>query len=187
MAFIVGIIVKLLLNALKKPNYVDKETMVSISGASTDYLIAFGVASIVPAAIAEYWLALVVMFVLGTAYCVFFFFIVAPKFFGENWLERGIISWGWATAAVATGLALLKIVDPKMKSGTLNEYGVAYVGFAPFEIGMTVLAPIAVIAGWTMGLGVLSLVLAVAVLALPWVMRWMPHHKEHREDAGIAM
>jgi len=187
MSFLVGIAGKLLLTAVKKPDYVDKETMGSISGASTDYLIAFGIASIVPAAIADYWVALVVMFVLGTVYCAIFFFFIAPRFFGENWLERGIFGWGWATAAVATGIALLKIVDPKMKSGTLNEYGVAYIGFAPFEIGMTILAPIAVIAGWTMGLGVLSLGLAVVVLALPWVLKWMPHHREQREDREDAV
>jgi hypothetical protein len=34
-----------------------------------------------------------------------------------------------------------------------------------------------------MGLGVLSLGLAVVVLALPWVLKWMPHHREQREDA----
>ena len=185
MSFLVGTAGKLLLNAVKKPEYVDKDTMSSISGASTDYLIAFGIASIVPAAIADYWVALVIMFVLGTIYCVFFFFVIAPKFFGENWLERGIFGWGWATAAVATGIALLKIVDPKMKSGTMNEYGVAYIGFAPFEIGMTILAPIAVIAGWTMGLGAVSLVVAIIVLALPWVMKWMPHHREQRGD-GVS-
>lgn len=103
---------------------------------------------------------------------------VAPVFFGEHWLERGIFGWGWATAAVATGIALLKIVDPKLKSGTLNEYGVAYIGFAPFEIGMTIIAPIAVIAGWTIGLGGVATVLAVVILAAPWVFRWLPHHRK---------
>ena len=138
-----------------------------MSGAATDYLIAFGVASIVPAAIADYWVPLLVLFVLGVVYCCFIFFVLSPEFFGEKWLERGIFSWGWATAAVATGIALLKIVDPKLKSGTLNEYGVAYVGFAPFEIGMTILAPIAVLAGLTAGLGWASLIVGVAVILVP--------------------
>ncbi|MDN5683290.1 sodium/glutamate symporter [Corynebacterium glyciniphilum] len=177
MSFVVGIIGQLLLRAVRKPAYLDKDTISSISGASTDYLIAFGIASIVPAAIADYWVPLVILFVLGTAYCVFFCCVVAPRFFGEHWGERGLFGWGWATAAVATGIALLKIVDPKMKSGTMNEYGVAYIGFAPFEIGMTIIAPMAVIAGWTMGLGAAALVLAAAILAAPWVFRWLPHHQ----------
>lgn len=177
-SFVFGGIGMGLLKALRKPKYFDKETMKSISGASTDYLIAFGIASIVPQALADYLVPLIVLFVLGVAYCAIFLMFVAPVFFGEHWLERGIFGWGWATAAVATGIALLKIVDPKLKSGTLNEYGVAYIGFAPFEIGMTILAPIAVIAGWTVGLGGVAAVLAVVILAAPWVFRWLPHHKK---------
>jgi ESS family glutamate:Na+ symporter len=177
MSFVVGIIGQLLLGAVRKPTYLDKDTVSSISGASTDYLIAFGIASIAPAAIADYWVPLVILFVLGTAYCVFFCCVIAPRFFGEHWVERGLFGWGWATAAVATGIALLKIVDPKMKSGTMNEYGVAYIGFAPFEIGMTIIAPMAVIAGWTMGLGAATLVLAAAIFAAPWIFRWLPHHQ----------
>lgn len=183
MSFVIGIIGKLLLRVFRTPDYLDRDTVSSISGASTDYLIAFGIASIVPAAIADYWIPLVVLFVLGVIFCIFFCCIMAPTFFGENWVERGLFGWGWATAAVATGIALLKIVDPKLKSGTMSEYGVAYVGFAPFEIGMTIIAPIAVIAGWTLGLGAATLVLAVAILAAPWVFRWLPHH---REDAPVG-
>lgn len=177
-SFVFGGIGMGLLKALRKPKYFDKETMKSISGASTDYLIAFGIASIVPQALADYLVPLIVLFVLGVAYCAIFLMFVAPVFFGEHWLERGIFGWGWATAAVATGIALLKIVDPKLKSGTLNEYGVAYIGFAPFEIGMTIIAPIAVIAGWTIGLGGVATVLAVVILAAPWVFRWLPHHRK---------
>lgn len=174
MSFVVGIVVKLFFNAVKVPDYLDRDTINTVSGAATDYLIAFGIASIVPAAIADYWVPLVVLFVIGIIYCFIFLAFLAPKFFGEKWVERGIFGWGWATAAVATGIALLKMVDPKMKSGTLNEYGVAYVGFAPFEIGMTVIAPIAVVAGWTMGLGIASTIIAALILASPWIFRWAP-------------
>ncbi|RNE49938.1 sodium/glutamate symporter [Corynebacterium alimapuense] len=174
MSFVVGLLGRLFLSLVGRREYLDKKTVNSLSGAATDYLIAFGVASIIPAAIADYWIPLVVLFVLGIVYCLFIFFVLSPEFFGEQWLERGIFSWGWATAAVATGIALLKIVDPKLKSGTLNEYGVAYVGFAPFEIGMTILAPIAVIAGLTAGLGWISLLIALVVIIAPIALGWTP-------------
>lgn len=174
MSFVIGLLGRVVLRVVRKPDYLDKDTVSSISGASTDYLIAFGIASIVPAAIADYWVPLLILFIVGTIYCVLFFFFVAPAWFGEQWLERAIFGWGWATAAVATGIALLKIVDPKLRSGTLNEYGVAYVGFAPFEIGMTILAPIAVLAGLTAGLGWASLIVAVVVLGMAAVLGWLP-------------
>ncbi|WPF65943.1 MULTISPECIES: sodium:glutamate symporter [unclassified Corynebacterium] len=183
-SFAVGIVGKLILNLLGKPNYVDRDTINSLSGAATDYLIAFGIAAIVPAVVADYWVPLVVMFVLGTIYCLVFFFFIAPTFFGKKWLERAIFGWGWATAAVATGIALLKMVDPKLKSGTLNEYGVAYVGFAPFEIGMTVIAPIAVLTGWTMGLGWAATLLSIVILGLAVVLRWVPGRNVEVKHGG---
>ncbi|AWB82708.1 sodium:glutamate symporter [Corynebacterium yudongzhengii] len=174
MSFLVGLLGRFALGLFNRPDYLDRDTVSSISGAATDYLIAFGVASIVPAAIVDYWVALVVMFVLGTAYCVFFLLVVSPKFFGTYWLERGLFGWGWATAAVATGIALLKMVDPKLRSGTLNEYGVAYVGFAPFELGMTIIAPIAVLAGFTAGFGWISLAVAIGILITVLALKWVP-------------
>ncbi|WP_165165026.1 sodium/glutamate symporter [Corynebacterium qintianiae] len=177
MSFVVGLLGRTLLRLAKRPNYLDRDTVSSISGAATDYMIAFGIASIIPAALADYWQALVLMFVLGTVFCVVWMLWAGPLFFGEFWLERGIFGWGWATAAVATGIALLKMVDPKLKSGTLNEYGVAYVGFAPFEIGMTILAPIAVIAGFTVGFGWIVFAIAVAVMILSYALKWVPAKK----------
>ena len=177
MAFVIGLIGRGLLVAFKRPNYLDRETISTVSGAATDFMIAFGIASIVPAALAGYWQALLIMFVLGTIFCVVWMAWAGPLFFGENWLERGIFGWGWATAAVATGIALLKMVDPKLKSGTLNEYGVAYVGFAPFEIGMTILAPIAIIAGFTTAFGWVSFLVAVAVVVAAFALKWVPAKK----------
>lgn len=176
-AFVIGLLGRGLLRTVGRENYLDRDTVSSISGAATDYMIAFGIASIIPAALADYWQALVLLFVLGTVFCVVWMLWAGPLFFGRNWLERGIFGWGWATAAVATGIALLKMVDPKLKSGTLNEYGVAYVGFAPFEIGMTILAPIAVIAGITTGFGWASFLIALAVVVLAFSLKWVPAEK----------
>lgn len=185
MAFVIGLIGRGLLVAFKRPNYLDRETISTVSGAATDFMIAFGIASIVPAALAGYWQALLIMFVLGTVFCAVWMLWAGPLFFGENWLERGIFGWGWATAAVATGIALLKMVDPKLESGTLNEYGVAYVGFAPFEIGMTILAPIAIIAGFTTVFGWASFLVAVAVVVAAFALKWVPA-KKHGTGAVAA-
>ncbi|WKD58231.1 hypothetical protein CAPI_08520 [Corynebacterium capitovis DSM 44611] len=183
LSFVIGLIGRGAFRAVKRPNYLDKGTISTISGAATDYMIAFGIASIVPAALAGYWQALLLLFVLGTVFCVAWMLWAGPLFFGTNWIERGIFGWGWATAAVATGIALLKMVDPKLKSGTLNEYGVAYVGFAPFEIGMTILAPIAVIAGVTMGFGWAATAVAVVVVVLSFTLKWVPVEKKRAAPA----
>ncbi|WJY90568.1 sodium/glutamate symporter [Corynebacterium confusum] len=174
MSMVVGLIIRAIMNAIGANDYLDREAVSTVSGAATDYLIAFGIAAIVPAAIASYWVPLLILFVLGTIYCTFFLLWFPAEFFGERWIERGIFGWGWATATVATGIAILKIVDPKLESGALSEYGMAYVGFGPFEISMTVVAPIAVIYGFTAGLGWISLAIAVGIYLTFRFAGWMP-------------
>lgn len=184
LSFVVGIGGRIFLNIIRRPEYLDPTTVRSISGASTDFLIAFGVASIVPTAVASYWVPLLILFALGVVYCTLFFFVASPLFFGEKWLERGIFGWGWSTAAVATGIALLKIVDPELKSGALDEYGIAYVGYAPIEIAVNIFAPIAVIAGFTLGFGAITTVAAVVIFLIPFFLGWRPGRGEKSDRKG---
>ena len=170
MAFLVGLAGMGLMHLVKAPWYVDQRLMGSVSGASTDFLVAVGIASIVPAVVATYVVPLIILFVLGVLFCLFlFFFYVAPRVFEHGWFERAVFSWGWATASVATGIAVLKIVDPKMRSGTLEEFGMAYVGFAPFEIAAAILAPMMIIAGLVWLFGIVGLIGGVVLLAIPMI------------------
>lgn len=170
MAFLVGLAGVGVLHLIKAPHYLDTKLMGSVSGASTDFLVAVGIASIVPAVVATYIVPLIILFVVGLAFCLVLFFYVAPRVFEHGWFERAVFSWGWATASVATGIAVLKIVDPEQKSGTLEEFGMAYVGFAPFEIAAAILAPIAILAGLVWLFGGVALIGGLALLIPPMIM-----------------
>lgn len=172
-AFVVGLIGRLLIRATPAEKYVDMKTMGSISGSATDLLVAFGIASIVPTVVAAYALPLVLLLAFGLIYCVLVFRFLTPRMFSEAWLERGLFSWGWSTASVATGIALLKIVDPKMKSKTVEEFGLAYVGFAPVEIAMAVVAPVLVTTGFGWPFIIVCLVTGTAVLSLAFLLGWV--------------
>lgn len=152
-----------MLHLIKAPHYLDTKLMGSVSGASTDFLVAVGIASIVPAVVATYIVPLIILCVVGwpSAWCC------SSTLHHESSNMVGssaVFSWGWATASVATGIAVLKIVDPKQKSGTLEEFGMAYVGFAPFEIAAAVLAPIAIIAVLVWLFGGVALIGGLALL-----------------------
>ncbi|OFS18402.1 sodium/glutamate symporter [Corynebacterium sp. HMSC27B11] len=167
MAFLVGLAGVGALHLLKAPHYLDTKLMGSVSGASTDFLVAVGIASIIPAVVASYIVPLIILFLVGLAFCLFLFFYIAPRTFDHGWFERAVFGWGWATASVATGIAVLKIVDPEMRSGTLEEFGMAYVGFAPFEIAAAILAPIAIIAGLVWLFGGVALIAGLVMLIPP--------------------
>jgi len=78
----------------------------------------------------------------------------------------------WTTRPTATGIALLRIVDPKNKSKTVEEFGLAYVGFAPVEIAVAIVARVLIIQGFGWAFIVAGLVSGVGVLAMTFVLGW---------------
>ena len=96
---------------------------------------------------ADHLTELVLLFVLGLAFCLFLGLVVAPRYLGESWFEKQIFTWGWATGSVATGIALLRIVDPELESGTVEDFGYAYMPLIPVEGAAVAVAPLLIVGG----------------------------------------
>ncbi|MFG6150235.1 sodium/glutamate symporter [Halobacillus sp. B23F22_1] len=165
LSFVVGLLIQLFLNTTKANEYVDKRVIDRISGTATDLIVAFGITSINLAVVAAYAWPLIALFIFGViwAYCIFRF--IAPRVFHRHWFENAIFGWGWSTGTVAMGIALLRIVDPKTKSSTLDDYALGYIGMVPVEILIITFGPIMMMAG-TGGLFSLILLGASAVLII---------------------
>lgn len=181
-AFIVGLLLRSVLTLAKATRFVDKQSIDSMSGTATDILMVCGIASVVPSLVADQWLSLVLLFVFGLALCLFLGLWVAPRVVGDGWYERQLFTWGWATGAVATGIALLRIVDPKLNSRTLEDFSVAYIPVLPVEITAVTFVPLLVIAGasWSVvGIwGAVTIVALIASIIFMWVNR--------REKASVG-
>src|SRR5262245_28854086 len=142
-----GALLQKLLNFIGLGTYVDRRVMVRIGSAASDYLIAFGIASIQPTTVRDYALPLTVMCLFGIIYSMAILWFVGRKLFHNFWFERSLFVYGWNTGVVGTSITLLRIVDPKLQSRTLEDYGVAYVGLAPLEIVLIVALPVLVADG----------------------------------------
>ena len=145
LAFLVGLFVKKILNSTDTDKYVSKDVVSRISGSATDILVAFGIGSISISVVLDYAVPLILLFVFGLVYAFLFFAVFSKKFFPEYWFEKGIFTWGWTTGTVAMGMALLRIVDPKSESKTLDDYSLAYIPIAPVEIMLVTFAPMLVL------------------------------------------
>ena len=145
LAFLVGLFVKKILNSTNTDKYVSKDVVTRISGSATDILVAFGIGSISISVVLDYAVPLILLFVFGLVYAFLFFAVFSKKFFPEYWFEKGIFTWGWTTGTVAMGMALLRIVDPKSESKTLDDYSLAYIPIAPVEILLVTFAPMLVL------------------------------------------
>ncbi len=174
LAFLVGLIVRIISKKTGADHYLDSTSQRSISGLATDLLIVCGIASIVPKVVGSFWLPLTILLVLGLAVCLTLVLFVAPRMLGENWFEKSIFTWGWATGAVATGIALLRIIDPKLKTKTMETFAVAYLPLMPVEIATVSFAPFLALAGLSWASAGIWGLLAALAITLPFVLRWVP-------------
>ncbi len=167
-AMVIGWSVQAALDLAKVGQYVDGKTIGSIGSLASDYLVAFGIASINVQIVLTHAVPLIVFALLGLALCAGWLLIVAPRVFGERWFEAGIFTYGWNTATIAFGVALLRIVDKRSDSKALADYGVAYVAIGPLEaiLYTTVLAALATGHLFALGAGLVALATVMALLAI---------------------
>jgi ESS family glutamate:Na+ symporter len=154
------------LDAVGLGQYVDRQVIGRIGSCVSDYLIGFGVASIQVAVVKDYALPILVMVLFGLVYCLGLFWFVGRRICRTFWFERSLFVYGWATGVIATSITLLRVVDPRFRSRTLEDYGLAYLFIAPVEIAVLVVVPPLVARGWIALQAAVLLGLFVACLVL---------------------
>ncbi|MGL6261966.1 sodium/glutamate symporter [Vibrio sp. WXL103] len=161
--FLGGMFVRIIAKQTKASDYLCDGAFKHGAGISTDYLIIFGISSIQITVLANYLAPMIVLAFGGVLFTLWLVLWVAPRILGDDWFEKGIFSWGWLTGTVAMGIALLRIVDPNMRSKVLDDYAIAYVPGSITDIFIISLMPLAMYHGmqWqALGVG-LSYIAAV--------------------------
>ena len=175
-SYIVGILVKFVCDRTKVTEYVCPETSSSLSGMFTDYLVAFGIASIKISVVSQYLVPMLILLFAGLLFTACYIYIAARYIFKEYWFEKAMFSWGWFTGTMAMGMALLRIADPDSRSHCVDHYAIAYIFIAPVEIALITFAPII----FTSGYGLLFSSIAVVIgLSL---MTYMIHNKKRSKE-----
>jgi ESS family glutamate:Na+ symporter len=163
-AFVFGILLKQVLKKSKAYDYFCPKTIGHISGAFTDYLVAFGIASIKLSIVIKYIVPLLILLGVGLVLTAFYIFFFAPRILKDCWFEKSLFTWGWYTGTVAMGLALLRIVDPDKKSQCMEDYAMAYIFIAPVEISLITFVPMAFCSGYGLLFTGICLLAGLAIL-----------------------
>ena len=171
-AFVFGILFKKLLDKTRASESICPQTVGHISGAMTDYLVAFGIASIKLSVVLEYIVPLAILLLSGLAVTLIYVFFMARKLMKECWFEKALFTWGWFTGTMAMGIALLRVVDPKMKSRCLDSYALAYLFIAPVEISLITFAPVAFVNGYGLLFSGICLAAGLGVLSVAYFKKW---------------
>lgn len=163
-AFVFAIFVKWILVKSKVDKLFCPKTIGHLNGVFTDYLVAFGIASVKISLIIKYIIPLSILLIVGLIVTAFYVFYFSKKIFKEDWFEKSLFTWGWYTGTVAMGIALLRIVDSKHQSTCMDDYAIAYLAIAPVEICLITFAPIAFVNGYGLVFSALCFLLGLVLL-----------------------
>ena len=166
LALICSVLLQLILRLFKVDAYVDKKTITHVGSSATDYLVGFGVASINISIVVKYWLPILLLVVLGFALVVFVLFVISPRFFRSYWFERGLYIYGMSTGVMATGVILLRIVDPEFSTGVLEDFGFAWIFFSFVDLLLVSFSPLLIVKGYGLIYGAIVSLAAIACLVL---------------------
>lgn len=164
LALLCGVVVQLILKAVKLDFNVDKDVITHIGSSATDFLVVFGIASIKVSVVAQYWVPIVALSVLGFLFATAWTLFVSRRFFRDYWFEHGIYIFGMSTGVLATGVILLRITDPEFRTGVLEDFGLAWIVLSVMDALIVAFAPLFVVAG--QGVGFSLTLIAVSVAAL---------------------
>lgn len=175
-SYIVGILVKLICDRTHVTGRVSAETSSHLSGMFTDYLVAFGIASIKISVVTQYLVPMLILLGVGLMVTALYVFFAAKYIFKEYWFEKAMFSWGWFTGTMAMGMALFRIADPDGRSHCVDHYAIAYIFIAPVEIALITFAPLVFSSGY--GLAFSSVCVVIGLSLLVYMVRNKKRSKE---------
>ena len=135
-----GLIIQHAFQRLRIAPLIDGDQMKRISGASLDFLVVSAIATIRIEVVLQNWLPLLILIGSGALLSVLMVLFVAPKLFRDAWFERAIADFGQSLGVTATGLLLLRTVDPENKTEATAAFGYKQLLHEPFMGGGIVTA-----------------------------------------------
>lgn len=166
LTMLAGVLLQSLLNKAGYGEYVDKHVIDRMGSCVTDYLVGFGVATIRISVVMDFLGPILLLCVIGILWALALVFIVGRGLFRNFWFERSIFIFGYITGVVAIGVTLLRIVDPEMKSGTLDDFGTAYTFQSIIELFVVTMTPVFVVKFGVIPVGIVLTVIAAALFIL---------------------
>ena len=104
------------------------------------YMITAAIMSISLSVVLTYWVVLVAVIVAGLILVPVLNWFICKKMLCNNWFEKSLGILGANLGVYVTGMLLIKMADPDLKSDALSDYSVGY------TLGSLVVTPILAIA-----------------------------------------
>lgn len=130
-----GVMVQWLADRFDKHEHMDHGLMLRIQNCALDFLVVAAIATIRLDVVAKGWLPLVILIVGGILWNVLCLTVFARRAFKDAWFERGIAEMGQSMGVTATGLLLLRVVDPDYETEAAEAFAAKQLLHEPFMGG----------------------------------------------------
>ncbi|TVP50033.1 MAG: sodium:glutamate symporter [Halomonas sp.] len=165
-AMIGGVILQLIVMRFRLERHVSARTMSRIAGTALDFTIVAALATLSLTTLGDYFVPFLLLALAGIGWSLFVLIVIAPRVIPENWFERGIGDFGQSMGVTVTGLLLMRMADPKNKSGALESFGYKQLMFEPVVGGgLFTAAALPLIAQF----GALSVLIFTGLLTVGWL------------------
>jgi len=164
-----GLIIQLFLSKATKRNPIDHGLAQRLSGTALDFLVVAAISTIKLSVIMDNIVPLLIVIAFGIGWNVFCVVFLAKRLLPDHWFERAIAEMGQSMGVTATGLLLLRVVDPEGDTGVIQAFGYKQLLHEPFMGGglwTSIAIPLAIVSGaWPVFLISLG---AIAVWFILW-------------------
>ncbi len=135
MALIGGIIIQVVMKRFDLDVLIIRRLQERIAGVALDLLIVTALASINLAVLGANIGVFLTLSIVGIAWNVLVFIYLAPRILPVYWFERGIGDMGQSMGVTATGILLIRMVDPDNRTGAFESFGYKQLFFEPIVGG----------------------------------------------------
>lgn len=135
MALIGGIIIQVVMTRLDLDVLIIRRLQERIAGVALDLLVVTALASINLAVLGANIGIFLILSIVGLTWNVLSFMYIAPRILPVYWFERGIGDMGQSMGVTATGILLIRMVDPDNRTGAFESFGYKQLFFEPIVGG----------------------------------------------------
>lgn len=168
-----GLVVQLLFDKYDRKKLIDLGLIRRIQNCSLDFLVVAAIAMISIEVVKTAWLPLAILVAAGIAWNVFCVTTLARRILPDAWFERAIAEMGQSMGVTATGLLLLRVVDPDYETPAADAFACKQIVHEPFMGGglwTSAAIPLIAVYGPTWILLIAAIVIS-AWLVIGWLMR----------------
>jgi len=135
MALIGGIIVQLAMKKLDLDSLIIRNLQERIAGVALDLVVVTALASIKLEVLGANLPVFLSLSLVGIIWNILAFMYLAPRILPSYWFERGIGDMGQSMGVTATGILLIKMVDPYNRTGAFESFAYKQLFFEPIVGG----------------------------------------------------